>query len=225
MLLVVGLGNPGKEHASHRHNVGFMAVDALASEVRADAFRDKFSGLYARAEIAGQPAILLKPMTFMNASGRCVQPAMAFFKVAPAELLVIHDELDLPFGTVRLKLGGGHAGHNGLRSIMASAGTGDFGRVRIGIGRPPPEFRGEVADFVLSGFDAVERAALADCLKQAVQSVLEVAARGFEAAMNVRNTRPRPAKKQKDEGTAKADPPAPNPEAAAGPAKSDPERR
>src|SRR5262245_15218537 len=122
MLLVVGLGNPGKEYASHRHNVGFMAVDALADEVRADPFREKFSGVLAKAEIGRQQAILLKPMTYMNESGRSVQPAMAFFKITPAELLVLHDELDLPFGTVRLKFGGGHAGHNGLRSIMAHCG-------------------------------------------------------------------------------------------------------
>src|SRR3954465_15556737 len=98
MLLVVGLGNPGREYASHRHNVGFMAVDELARRVSADAFRDKFSGSYARCEIHGEPAILLKPETFMNESGRCVQPAMAFFKVAPEELVVLHDELDVPFG-------------------------------------------------------------------------------------------------------------------------------
>jgi peptidyl-tRNA hydrolase, PTH1 family len=201
MLLVVGLGNPGKEYASHRHNAGFMAVDALADETRAEPFREKFSGVYARVEIAGQQAILLKPLTYMNESGRSVQPAMAFFKVEPAHLVVLHDELDLPFATVRLKRGGGHAGHNGLRSIMAQCGTGDFGRVRIGVGRPPPGFRGEVADHVLSGFDAVERAALPDCLKQTVQSVLEVAARGFDAAMNIRNTRPRtPGKGPKGEG-------------------------
>lgn len=195
MLLVVGLGNPGREYASHRHNVGFMAVDALADEVRADPFREKFSGQVARAEIAGEQAILLKPMTFMNGSGRSVQPAMAFYKVEPAQLLVIHDELDLPFGTVRLKLGGGHAGHNGLRSILSHVGTGDFGRIRIGIGRPPPTFGGEVAGYVLSSFDAIERAALPDCLRQSAQSVLEVAARGFDAAMNVRNTRPKPGRK------------------------------
>lgn len=205
MLLVVGLGNPGKEYASHRHNVGFMAVDALADEVRADPFREKFSGVYAKAEIAGQQAILLKPMTYMNESGRSVQPTLAFFKITAAGLLVLHDELDLPFGTVRLKFGGGHAGHNGLRSIMAHCGTGDFGRVRIGIGRPPPGFRGEVADYVLSGFDAVERAMLPDGLKQAVQSVLEVAARGFEAAMNVRNTRPKPGKRPKGDGRGSTD--------------------
>ena len=209
MLLVVGLGNPGKEYASHRHNVGFMAVDALAAEARAEAFREKFSGVYARAEIAGQQAILLKPMTYMNDSGRSVQPAMAFFKVTPAELVVIHDELDLPFADVRLKFGGGHAGHNGLRSLMAHVGTGDFGRVRVGVGRPPPGFRGEVADYVLSSFDAVERASLPDCLKQAAQSVLEVATRGFDAAMNVRNTRPKPGKKApKGAAAGEAPPPA-----------------
>ncbi len=206
MLLVVGLGNPGKEYVAHRHNVGFMAIDALADEVRADPFREKFSGVYAKAEIAGQPAILLKPMTYMNESGRSVQPAMAFFKVAPSSLIVLHDELDLPFGTVRLKVGGGHAGHNGLRSLISHCGTGNFGRVRLGIGRPPAGYRGEVADYVLSGFDAVERAGLPDCLKQAVQSVLEVAARGFDAAMNVRNTRPKPGKRQKGEGDGSGDP-------------------
>jgi PTH1 family peptidyl-tRNA hydrolase len=194
MLLVVGLGNPGREYASHRHNVGFMVVDELAARFRADAFRDKFSGSYARAQVGDQQAVLLKPMTFMNESGRSVQPAMAFFKVAPRETVVIHDELDLPFGEVRLKVGGGHAGHNGLRSLMASIGTGDFARVRFGIGRPPPGFRGEVADFVLSGFDPVERAKLPDSLKVAVESVLDIAARGIDAAMNVRNTRPKQAK-------------------------------
>jgi peptidyl-tRNA hydrolase, PTH1 family len=195
MLLVVGLGNPGREYASHRHNVGFMAVDALAHRVKADAFRDKFSGEWARAEIAGEPAILLKPMTYMNDSGQSVQPAMAFFKVTPAELVVLHDELDIPFGEVRLKVGGGHAGHNGLRSIMASAGAGDFGRIRLGIGRPPPEFRGEVASFVLSSFASEERAALPDLIKKAGDSVLDIARRGFGPAMNARNTRPKPPKK------------------------------
>ena len=197
MLLVVGLGNPGKEYASHRHNVGFMAVDELAQRARADAFREKFSGLYAKAEIEGEQAILLKPMTYMNDSGRSVQPAMAFFKVAPKDVIVLHDELDLPFGEVRLKFSGGHAGHNGLRSIMTSAGTGDFGRVRLGIGRPPPGFRGEVADYVLSSFDSIERASLPDMLARGVESVLDIPRRGFDAAMNTRNTRPKAGKAAK----------------------------
>jgi len=203
MWLIVGLGNPGREYASHRHNVGFMAVDELARRVRADAFREKFSGVYAKAEIAGEPAILLKPMTYMNESGRSVQPAMAFFKVPPAQMLVLHDELDIAFGELRLKLGGGHAGHNGLRSIMASAGTGEFGRLRIGIGRPPPGFRGEVADYVLSSFDAIERAMLPDLLTKASDSVIDVCRRGLSAAMNARNTRPKPPKKPKAEAPAK----------------------
>lgn len=210
MLLVVGLGNPGREYASHRHNVGFMAVDEIARRVGADAFRDKFSGEYARCEIAGEPAVLLKPTTFMNLSGQSVQPAMAFFKVAPADLVVLHDELDIPFGEVRLKMGGGHAGHNGLRSILERAGAGDFGRVRIGIGRPPPGFRGEVADFVLSGFDTSERAGLPDLIKKAGDAVLDIARRGFGPAMNARNTRPKPPKAPKP-----PKPPAAEPGAAA----------
>lgn len=196
MLLVVGLGNPGRQYAAHRHNVGFMAVGELAAKVGAEAFRDKFSGSYAKAELERQPAWLLLPMTYMNASGQCVQPAAAFFKAAPADIVVLHDELDLPFGEVRLKFGGGHAGHNGLRSIMAALGTGDFGRIRIGIGRPPAGFRGDVADYVLSGFDASERAELPEVLNRATESVLQVAARGFDAAMKARNTREKPPKNQ-----------------------------
>jgi PTH1 family peptidyl-tRNA hydrolase len=138
-------------------------------------------------------------MTFMNESGRSVQAAMAFFKIAATELVVLHDELDIPFGEVRLKMGGGHAGHNGLRSIMEHIGGGDFGRVRIGIGRPPAGFRGDVADFVLSSFDAVERAALPDLLKKAGDSVIDIARRGFGPAMNARNTRPKPPKKPPEE--------------------------
>ncbi len=189
MWLVVGLGNPGKEYASHRHNVGFMVVDELASPVRADASRDKFSGVLAKGSSAGEDIALLKPMTFMNLSGDSVQPAAAFFKVPAANVLVIHDELDLPFGEVRLKVGGGHAGHNGLRSIIQRLGTQEFARVRVGIGRPPATFRGEVADFVLSPFDASERAELPDVLKRATEIVLDVLARGVAPAMNAHNTK------------------------------------
>jgi peptidyl-tRNA hydrolase, PTH1 family len=192
MLLVVGLGNPGKEYASHRHNVGFMAIDEIARRLRADSFREKFSGQYARADVGDEQALLLKPETYMNDSGRAVQAAMAFFKVEPASVVALHDELDLPFGEVRLKFGGGHAGHNGLRSIMECVGTGDFGRVRIGIGRPPSGFRGDVADFVLSSFDATERATLPDLVKRAADAVLDIGKRGFTAAMKIRNTRPKP---------------------------------
>lgn len=208
MLLVVGLGNPGRQYSAHRHNVGFMVVDELASACRADGFRSKFNGEYAKGELGGEDVVLLKPQTFMNESGRSVQAAMAFFKPSIDRLLVIHDELDLPFGTIRLKAGGGHAGHNGLRSIMACVGNGEFGRVRFGIGRPPPGFRGEVADYVLSGFDGPERAEMPDLLKKAAESVVEVATRGLSAAMNARNVRPKPPRPPKqaalDDGGAPA---------------------
>ena len=198
--LVVGLGNPGKEYASHRHNVGFMAAEDLASSVRAGDFRDKFSGRFTKGSHQGDDIVILEPLTFMNLSGQSVQPAAAFFKVEPAQVVVVHDELDLPFGDVRLKVGGGHAGHNGLRSIMKSIGTGDFVRLRIGIGRPPPGFRGEVADYVLSSFDAIERAELSGILKRATESVLDVCARGVTAAMNKLNTKPKPTPRSGDLG-------------------------
>jgi PTH1 family peptidyl-tRNA hydrolase len=189
MYLVVGLGNPGKAYATHRHNVGFMALDVLAARRGAESFRDKFSGETTRVRVgAGEPSVLLKPTTFMNDSGRSVQPAMAFFRVPPERLVVVHDELDLPFGVVRLKVGGGHAGHNGLRSILGRV-PGDFVRVRFGIGRPPADFRGDVADFVLSPFTADERTALPELLERAVDVVEDVLTRGPAAAMNDRNQR------------------------------------
>jgi PTH1 family peptidyl-tRNA hydrolase len=190
MLLVVGLGNPGKQYAGHRHSVGFQVLDELSRRTGAEPFRGKFGGLLARATLADREALLLKPMTYMNLSGDSVQPCAAFFRIDAGDILVVHDELDLPFGTLRLKHGGGHAGHNGLRSLVGRVGTADFRRLRVGIGRPPADFRGEVADWVLTDFTATERAALPKYLESAAESVLDVAARGFEAAMKTRNTRP-----------------------------------
>jgi PTH1 family peptidyl-tRNA hydrolase len=184
MLLFVGLGNPGKEYDGTRHNIGFEAVDAIARAASASDFKEKFSGVWAKGRLGDQDVVLLKPMTFMNLSGQSVQPAAAFFKVLPADIIALHDELDLPFGEVRLKKGGGHAGHNGLRSMIERLGTPDFGRVRLGIGRPPPGFRGDVADYVLSRFDAVEKATVPDALKRAVAMVEDTAKNGLAAAMN-----------------------------------------
>jgi peptidyl-tRNA hydrolase, PTH1 family len=197
MWLIVGLGNPGAQYANHRHNVGFMLVDELARELSADPFRSKFSGELAKARVRGadEDVWLLKPQTFMNLSGQSVQPAAAFLKIPAARVLVLHDELDLPFAELRLKLGGGHAGHNGLRSILGSLGTPEFARLRIGIGRPPAGFRGEVADFVLSGFTGDERIQLSDVLSRGRLSVLDVLARGFTPAMNKLNTKPPSPKK------------------------------
>lgn len=190
-LLVVGLGNPGPKYASTRHNVGWMALDALASTCSADLFRKKYSGEYAKATIDGRSAVLLRPETYMNESGRSVQPAAAFFQVEMGDVIALHDELDLPFGEVRIKLGGGHAGHNGLRSMIRHLGSADFVRIRIGIGRPPAGFRGEVADYVLSSFDPVERAMVPDLVAKAVDAVRRIVTVGIDRAMNEVNTRPK----------------------------------
>ena len=187
MVLVVGLGNPGKKYVGNRHNVGFMVAEKLLSEQSLPDPRDKFSGAFSKGAAFGGDVAVLMPHTFMNLSGDSVQPACAFLKIEPKDVVVVHDELDLPFGEVRLKVGGGHAGHNGLRSIIQRLGSQEFARVRVGIGRPPPGFRGEVADFVLSPFDALERAELADVLKRATEIVLDVLARGVAPAMNTHN--------------------------------------
>ena len=154
MKLIVGLGNPGAKHARQRHNVGFMAVDAIAAAHGFGSWREKFSGMVAEGRIGHDKVLLLKPMTYMNESGRSVGEAVRFHKLAAQDVVVIHDELDLPPGRVRVKSGGGHAGHNGLRSIIAHIGP-DFHRVRIGIGHPGDKTR--VHGHVLSDFGAAER--------------------------------------------------------------------
>jgi PTH1 family peptidyl-tRNA hydrolase len=136
MLLWVGLGNPGPEHARQRHNIGFMALDEIARRHGFSPWRAKFKGEVADGTVAGHRLLLLKPMTYMNASGDSVQAAANFHKVAPADILAFHDELDLAPGKVRVKQGGGTAGHNGLRDMQRAFGTPAFGRVRLGIGHP-----------------------------------------------------------------------------------------
>ena len=192
MKLVVGLGNPGPKYARNRHNVGFMVVDQLRSLAGFPDWREKFSGEFTKGSVAGEDVVLLKPMTYMNDSGRSVQAAAAFFHVgrdAESEMLVIHDELDVPFGEVRLKIGGGHAGHNGLRSMMDVLG-GAFARVRVGIGRPPPAFRGDVADFVLQDFDSLEAATLPDIVNKSADAARQWIDKGA-TAMNTTNVRPK----------------------------------
>jgi len=182
MKLVVGLGNPGTKYAKHRHNAGFMVADRLHSAGSFPEWKEKFNGVFAKTSVGGEDVVLLKPMTYMNESGKSVQAAVAFLKVdTKQDLLVIHDELDLDFGDVRLKVGGGHAGQNGIRSIIAALGP-DFARVRVGIGRPPAGFRGEVADYVLSNFDAVEAASFPDAIDKAVDAAKKWIEKGPLAA-------------------------------------------
>jgi PTH1 family peptidyl-tRNA hydrolase len=151
-LLVVGLGNPGREHARDRHNAGWLVVDELARR-HDGSFRSKFSGQLAEVRDGDLRLALLKPETYMNVSGQSVAAASRFFKVDPGALLVVHDDVDLEPGRLQLRLGGGLAGHNGLRSIAADMGTQEFVRLRIGVGRPGRGDRRPVADYVLSGFE------------------------------------------------------------------------
>ncbi len=153
MLLVVGLGNPGSGYARNRHNVGFMAADEIVRRHSFGSFRKKFHGEVSEGQIAGEKVLVLKPETYMNESGRAVQAAMTFYKIEPQDVIVLHDELDLASGKVRVKRGGGHAGHNGLRSIHAHVGQ-DYARLRIGIGHPGDKDR--VVGHVLKDFSKEE---------------------------------------------------------------------
>ena len=149
MILFVGLGNPGRAYAGNRHNVGFMAIETIARAAAAPAFRSKFHGLASEIALSGERVVLLLPQTFMNESGRAVGDAARYLKIEPKDIVVFHDELDLPPGKVRVKTGGGNAGHNGLKSITAHIGN-DYRRVRIGIGHPGD--RAFVHNYVLGDF-------------------------------------------------------------------------
>src|ERR1700748_2378963 len=165
-LLVVGLGNPGPNYAQTRHNLGFMVADRLAARLGSAVKAHKRSGAeIVTRRLGGRSVVLAKPRCFMNESGRQVGPLAKFYSVAPADIVVIHDDLDLDFGRIRLKIGGGEGGHNGLRSVAATLGTKDFQRVRIGIGRPPG--RKDPAAFVLENFTADERAEVPTICEQA----------------------------------------------------------
>ena len=183
--LVVGLGNPGKEYAGNRHNVGFMVADLLAARVGAKFGRSK----RAHADVAegrlgfgGPKLILVKPLTYMNLSGAPVVQLAQFFKVPVDNVVAVHDELDVPYGQVRVKRGGGEGGHNGLRSMSKSLGTKEYARVRFGIGRPPG--RQDPADYVLSDFGSAERKELEFLVDRAADVVEAVVTRGVEWAQN-----------------------------------------
>lgn len=162
MRLFVGLGNPGAKYAANRHNIGFMAVDRIAADHGFAPFRARFQGLVAEGRLGEEKVVLLKPQTFMNLSGQSVGETMRFYKLDPADVTVFHDELDLAPGKCRAKTGGGHAGHNGLRSIHAHIGS-DYGRVRLGIGHPG--HKDQVAAYVLNDFAKADATWLDDLLR------------------------------------------------------------
>jgi peptidyl-tRNA hydrolase, PTH1 family len=184
--LVVGLGNPGPGYSGNRHNAGFLVLDLLAQRMGA-----RFKSHKARADVvegrlAGQRVVLAKPRSFMNDSGGPVSALRDFFKTPLDRIVVVHDELDLPYGGLRLKLGGGDNGHNGLRSVRRSLGSGDFNRVRFGIGRPPGSM--DAASFVLRDFGTVERKELELNVEHAADAVEALLAEGLERAQNSYNT-------------------------------------
>jgi PTH1 family peptidyl-tRNA hydrolase len=182
--LVVGLGNPGPSYSGHRHNVGYLVVEELAARM-GSGFRahksgraDVVEGRLGPPGVPGPRVVLARPRTYMNQSGGAVSTLAKFYKVPPERIIAIHDELDLRFGTLRTKLGGGDNGHNGLRSMRGSLGTGDFYRVRAGIGRPPG--RQDVADFVLSDYSSAERKELPFQVMDAADAVECLVAEGLE---------------------------------------------
>jgi PTH1 family peptidyl-tRNA hydrolase len=181
-ILLAGLGNPGLQYAGNRHNVGFMVLDELAARVGGKFKAHKSGAEVLEGRLAGQRVILAKPRSFMNLSGGPVAGAARFYKVPATGVVVVHDELDLPFGALKLKLGGGDNGHNGLRSISKSLGTKDYYRVRFGIGRPPG--RQDPADYVLKDFSTVERKELALEVDRCADAVEALISTGLTAAQN-----------------------------------------
>lgn len=188
--LVVGLGNPGPSYASHRHNVGHLVLDVLAGRVgggfkahrraRSDVLEGRLGG------VPGTRVVLAKPRSYMNESGGPVSALLGYYEIAPERMVVVHDELDIPYGTLRVKLGGGDNGHNGLRSIRRSIGTGDYHRVRFGIGRPPG--RQDPAAFVLRDFSPAERKELDWAVDRAADCVESLVCEGLERTQNQYNS-------------------------------------
>jgi PTH1 family peptidyl-tRNA hydrolase len=187
-LLIVGLGNPGRDHVKNRHNVGFHCVDRLAKVHGLEFDELKNKARLARGRIAGRRAILAKPQTYVNLSGEAVGPVSRFFKVPPQDTLVIYDDLDLPQGTVRLRPGGSSGGHNGLKSIIEHLGTDGFPRLRVGIGRPPG--RMEPAAYVLQDFAADELEVMEEVYQRVLAAVEVYITEGIAEAMNRFNASP-----------------------------------
>ena len=180
--LVAGLGNPGPEYAGTRHNAGYMVAGLLADRMATRFKAQRTRNEVAEGRLAGVPVTLAKPRTYMNLSGGPVAALAAFYKIPPARIVVIHDELDIPFGASRLKLGGGDNGHNGLRSITQSLGTNEYYRARFGIGRPPG--RMDAATFVLRDFSAAERKELPLLLDRCADAVETLLSKGLAVAQN-----------------------------------------
>lgn len=204
MWLVAGLGNPGPEYAKTRHNIGFMVVDRLAARAGDIRFSKQFKGEAARIQLRAEPTILLKPVTYMNLSGDSVQPAAAYFKVPTEQVIVVHDDIDLEMGQIKIKVGGGHGGHNGIRSVAQRMGP-NFFRIRLGVGRPGG--RGDkVVGHVLGGFSSAEQVALEELVDAGCDAVESLMSQGLLPTQNRFHTRGKKEEKPKKSSRAKAPP-------------------
>jgi PTH1 family peptidyl-tRNA hydrolase len=187
LKLIVGLGNPGDRYVATRHNVGFMAVRKVADCCGVQLKKKGHQAIYGVGRVAGQESTLLLPQTFMNLSGASVGSAFKALKLMPEDLVVVHDDIDQPFGSIKIRVGGGHGGHNGIRHICQVLGIADFIRIKIGVGRPQPG--GDVAQFVLSTFAASEQKDLVSVIDDSVRAVEAIVERGAQLAMNEFNRR------------------------------------
>jgi PTH1 family peptidyl-tRNA hydrolase len=187
--LIVGLGNPGATYDRTRHNIGFLVVDRLAARWQVRWTEKKFKGVLGSGLVAGTPSVLLKPQTFMNLSGESVGPAAGFWRIPPGGVIALHDDIDLAMGQLRIKLGGGHGGHNGLRSMDAHLPSKEYFRVRLGVGRPA---RGEVTDWVLGRFGGEEQGAVEDLCERGCDAIEALLQHGLLEAQN-RHHGPKPA--------------------------------
>jgi len=183
LKLVVGLGNPGQAYRWTRHNMGFQLIDALGEKRGIEVSRRGMQSLYGRGKIGREEIILAKPLTFMNLSGEAVGQLLRFFKILPQDLVVLHDDLDLPWGKIRIRLRGGHGGHQGVKSVIEAAGTDSFVRLKVGIGRPAEKNR-DPADFVLEPLRDKEREELQEIVDRAVEAVETVLLKGPQEAMD-----------------------------------------
>ncbi len=186
MRLVVGLGNPGRRYVQTRHNIGFMVIENLSNRWTIPADGKQLGALVGGGRIGNTKAMLVRPQSFMNRSGQPVRSLMGYFKAEPTDVVVVHDDLDLPFGRVQLKRSGGHGGHNGLRDLNKHVGS-DYIRIRMGVGRPPEGW--DTADYVLGKWNPKEKAEIESILDRGADAVEAVLRDGIDAAMNVFNTR------------------------------------
>jgi PTH1 family peptidyl-tRNA hydrolase len=184
--LIVGLGNPGPKYLWTRHNAGFIVLDRFASLAGIQMVRKSYGGLYGEGDFKGNRLLLLKPLTFMNLSGRSVAEALRFHKLEPADTIIIHDDLDIPFGQIKFKVDGGHGGHNGLRSLHQELGSGGYNRLRVGIGRP---VHGNMADYVLTNFGKEELISLPQLVDGVVDALEMMITEGLPKTMSLYNNK------------------------------------